>query len=172
VSDASSEAPFVEDGILIHPKGSLSHSDEWSLLVAGTGEAISSPANSCVIVTNAGSGNAASTMSERFEALQLSHGELEERVAGLQCELEERNRQLAELAADVGAKDVRVLALRHEVRVRDALLGHLQEDSLRRAEHKDREVEHLVEQAMKPLTTILSSRQAAHAAAIGERSLH
>jgi hypothetical protein len=110
-------------------------------------------------------------MSAKLEALQLSHGELEARVAGLQSELEDRNRQTAEIAAELGARDVRISALRHEVRVRDALLGHLHEDALRRAEHKDHEVERLVEQAMLPLTTILSSRQAATAAAINERSL-
>jgi chromosome segregation ATPase len=112
-----------------------------------------------------------SELFERFEALQLSHRELEGQMAGLHGDVEDRDRQLASLAAELGARDVRVSALRHEVRVRDALLGHLHEDSLKKAEHKDHEVERLVEQAMLPLTTILSSRQAASAAAVGERSL-
>jgi len=141
---------------------------EEALPVAGTGEAVSSPA---IGLMASRGGNANIEFMERHEALQLSHRELEAQVAEMQTELEDRNRQLVELAAELGSKDVRVSALRHEVHVRDALLGHLHEDSLRRAEHKDHEVEQLVEQAMLPLTSILSSRQASNAAAVGERSL-
>lgn len=149
-------------------------------LVAGTGESSSSArAWQGSMPGRPMGGNAelsaqfdryASLMSGKYEALQLSHGELEGRVAELQSELEDRNRQMAEFASELGARDVRLSSLQHEVRVRDALLGHLQEDTLKRAEHKDHEVERLVEQAMLPLTTILSSRQAAVARAVGERS--
>jgi len=172
----------------LEPRSPLDDSGSWLQTscrgpVAGTGEAMSSreakPGEaSSAMPPRAGSTSfdgqlerLSSAMSAKLEALQLSHGELEARVAGLQSELEDRNRQTAEIAAELGARDVRISALRHEVRVRDALLGHLHEDALRRAEHKDHEVERLVEQAMLPLTTILSSRQAATAAAINERSL-
>jgi len=164
----ASEAGFGDENVWTQTscKGLPGHY-EGPPSAAGTGESSSVP-TSGVMPPRAGN---TSELFERFEALQLSHRELEGQMAGLHGDVEDRDRQLASLAAELGARDVRVSALRHEVRVRDALLGHLHEDSLKKAEHKDHEVERLVEQAMLPLTTILSSRQAANAAAVGERSL-
>jgi hypothetical protein len=142
-------------------------SGEDILPMAGTGEAVSTTSNALTAPRHG-----SSDWSSQFEKYMSStHSRWEAQVSELHTELEGRSHQIAELAAELAARDVRISALRHEVRVRDALLGHLREDSLRRAEHKDDEVERLVEQAMLPLTTILSTRQAAAAAAAGERTL-
>lgn len=169
VEVVNSDAAYVDESVWTQTscQGLLPRSEDM-LPTAGTGESASAPPGAPVCPP---AGNSDEIL-QRFEAMQLSHHELEAQLADAHCEIEDRNRQLAAVAAELGARDVRVSALRHEVRVRDALLGRLHEDSLKRAEHKDHEVEQLVEQAMLPLTTILSSRQAATAAAVGERSLH
>jgi len=167
-----SEGALPDENVWVQTscKGLLPHPEDMRP-VAGTGEAESSPASGVVPPRGGHASGEFNAMCQQFETLQLSHGEMELQLGDVQGELEDRNRQLAALAAELGARDVRVSALRHEVRMRDALLGRLQQDSLKRAEHKDHEVESLVEQAMLQLTTILSSRQAANASAVGERSL-
>jgi len=174
--EAFSETPLVEDGLRL--RNSSLHEDV--LPMAGTGEAVSNPVNDLVVPPDGLSRcpewsaqfekYMASTKT-RLEELQLSQDSLQAQVGELQTDLEARSHQMAELAAELGARDVRISALRHEVRIRDALLSHLREDSLIKAEQKDVEVERLVEQAMLPLTSILSSRQAATAAAACERSV-
>merc|ERR1712048_889947 len=105
-----------------------------------------------------------------IEALQISHSALKQQVEQLRGELVRRGAQLTELAAELGARSVHVAALRHEVSVKDKLLGHLHEEALGHAEGGDEEVECLMELALSPLAAILTREQTAAAAATGERT--
>lgn len=100
------------------------------------------------------------TTQVQLEGLHQAHSALQGEVNELHTKVDERGSQLVALAAELSSRDVRVTALQHEVRVKDALLSYLREDSLKRAAVNDDEIERLVEQAMSPLTTILTNRQA------------
>ncbi|CAK9104506.1 Kinesin heavy chain [Durusdinium trenchii] len=65
----------------------------------------------------------------------------------------------------IHSKDLQLSALRHEIRIKDALLGCLQDEERRVLEVNDSELEMLLEKALSPLAAILTRARTTHRAA-------
>jgi len=102
-------------------------------------------------------------------AMEQLHETLKARVEQLQAEVDRKGQQLADIAVEVGCLGVSSSALRHEVRVKGALLGQLQDEAFRKEEEDEAVVERLMSKALATLATIVSPEQLAVASAEGER---
>ncbi|CAK9003843.1 unnamed protein product [Durusdinium trenchii] len=80
-------------------------------------------------------------------------------------ELLETQRKLRGLTQQIHSKDLQLSALRHEIRIKDALLGCLQDEERRVLEVNDSELEMLLEKALSPLAAILTRARTTHRAA-------
>lgn len=121
---------------------------------------------------SAGTGGptAATAAESRIDSERL---QLEAQIERFQADLARRVTQVTELASQLGARDVRIAALRHEVLVKDALLKRLGQDPVRKAQSCDEGLELLLQDAMTALMAVFSPHQAAVAAAsgAGERAM-
>lgn len=81
-----------------------------------------------------------------------------------QALLERRSSKLRDLIGELQSKDLQISALRHQIRIKDALLGCLQDEERLRFETLDSELEALLEKALSPLTAILTREQTARTA--------
>lgn len=81
-----------------------------------------------------------------------------------QALLERRSSKLRDLMGELQSKDLQISALRHQIRIKDALLGCLQDEERFRFETLDSELEALLEKALSPLTAILTREQTARTA--------
>ncbi|CAE7737301.1 trmJ [Symbiodinium pilosum] len=128
----------------------------------GTGALASSPRSK-----EAMSIDAEAKLSKQAEALQAMQADMKQQ----QALLDRRGTRLREVLGELQSKDLQILALRHQIRIKDALLGCLQDEGRLRFETLDSELESLLEKALTPLTAILTREQMAHAAAGKERTM-
>eukprot|EP00434_Breviolum_minutum_P007515 symbB.v1.2.006633.t2/scaffold390.1/size254036/29 len=99
----------------------------------------------------------------RIEAIQQSYDALQIEFQWQQDLLERRNVKLQETVNRFHAKDLEVSALRHEIQIKDALLGCLQEEERRHFELEEFELGTVLEKALTPLTAILTREQVGRA---------
>lgn len=104
------------------------------------------------------------------EALHHSSETLQAKVKLLQSDFQQQALQAKALSQQLSSRDIRIAAFRHEIRIKDALLGCLKDEERRRHEDHDEELELLMEQAFSPLAAILTREQTATAAAVGGRA--
>jgi len=107
-----------------------------------------------------GESSMASTDHRARAALNRSRVELSGQVERLQGNLAQREAQILEVYSELALRDVRISALRHEVHVKNALLGHLCDENLERLQRGDVEVEGLLEKAMASLYAVLARERA------------
>jgi len=141
--------------------------DESPLRVAGTGDTgeLGGSGGIC-----AAGGSVENRIDSDSQATVI-RTQLEAHIERLQGELQRRGTQVSELAAELGARDVRICALRHEVLVKDSLLKKLGQETIRRAQGSDEGMEQLLDQAMSSLVACLTREQVTIAAASGERAI-
>jgi len=99
----------------------------------------------------------------RIEAIQQSYDALQIEFQWQQDLLERRNVKLQETVNRFHAKDLEVSALRHEIQIKDALLGCLQDEERRHFELEEFELGTVLEKALTPLTAILTREQVGRA---------
>jgi len=98
-----------------------------------------------------GSRCTASAQEAEVHNLKQSNAALEQKVAELQSQLSRKSKQVSKLSSDLVLRDLRISALRHEGRVKDALLANLNDEVIGASKARDRELENLLEQAVGPL---------------------
>jgi len=138
------------------------NSAEDVLWVAGTGDTGSE--TTVAVAEGLGTGAAASAGNDAKTEQRVGQAVSEAMVL-----LDGRSAKLRELRRELHSRDLQISALRHQIRIKDALLTCLQDEERLRFETQDAELEVLLEKALTPLTAILTREQTAHAVAAGSR---
>ncbi|CAE7264163.1 kif5 [Symbiodinium sp. KB8] len=142
------------------------------LWVAGTGDTGGEASGSSTLESSCETGALASTSvdakaqgaSMDVDVRASMPGEAVQTDLKQQALLERRSSKLRDLMGELQSKDLQISALRHQIRIKDALLGCLQDEERFRFETLDSELEALLEKALSPLTAILTREQTARTA--------
>jgi len=116
-----------------------------------------SPTEAATTSTSLISCESSSSNSDQLRALREAQCALRGENLELKQEAAQRDRQIAALAADQAASEVRIAALRHESGVKDAMLACLRKETWQAAEACDEELQKLLAAVTMPLLSALKA---------------
>jgi len=151
------------------PRKSASTCVEHMLPVAGTGDTggeqsgISAEQSQGFepAASKEGEGLDAAQLKAQMEVLQQNYDAMKAEFTSQKVLLARRSAKLREKAKELHSRDLQLSSLRHEIQIKDALLKCLKDEERKQFRTADHELEVLLEQAMSPLSAILTSEQMA-----------
>ncbi|CAJ1332697.1 unnamed protein product [Effrenium voratum] len=108
-----------------------------------------------------GEGLDAAQLKAQMEVLQQNYDAMKAEFTSQKVLLARRSAKLREKAKELHSRDLQLSSLRHEIQIKDALLKCLKDEERKQFRTADHELEVLLEQAMSPLSAILTSEQMA-----------